>query len=64
MYKVLKVSIWLILFMVLTTLAADYISAPSTIENIVGFLIIVAVIIITVETRCLTTIKFKREHEK
>lgn len=37
---------------------------PYTIENVIGFFIVVATSIITIKTKCLTAIKLERKHEK
>ena len=59
----IKTAVWLVLFMGLMTLAADMMSVASTVENVAGFFIAIAIVIITVKTKCLTTINFKRKHE-
>lgn len=59
----IKIAVWLVLFMGLMTLAADMMSVASTVENVAGFFIAVAIVIVTVKTKCLTTINFKRKHE-
>lgn len=59
----IKIAVWLVLFMGLMTLAADMMSVASTVENVAGFFIAIAIVIITVKTKCLTTINFKRKHE-
>lgn len=57
----IKIAVWLVLFMGLMTLAADMVSVASTVENMAGFFIAIAIVIITVKTKCLTTINFKRK---
>ena len=60
----IKIAIWFILFMALLTLGLNMISEPNTIENVIGFFIIVAIVLISIETKCLTLINFKKKHEK
>ena len=60
----LKLAIWFVLFMCVLDLGLDMISKPNTIENVIGFFIIVAIVLISIETKCLTLINFKKKHEK
>lgn len=60
----IKIAIWFILFMALLTLGFNMVSEPNTIENVIGFFIIVAIVLISIETKCLTLINFKKKHEK
>lgn len=60
----IKIAIWFILFMVLLTLGLNMVSEPNTIENVIGFFIIVTIVLISIETKCLTLINFKKKHEK
>ena len=64
MNNFIKVSVWLILFIVVSSVGLSMLNAANTIENIIGFIVMVAVIAITVNTKFLTTIRFKRKHEK
>lgn len=60
----IKIAIWFILFMALLTLGLNMVFEPNTIENVIGFFIIVAIVLISIETKCLTLINFKKKHEK
>ena len=60
----IKIAIWFVLFMALLTLGLNMVSEPNTIENVIGFFIIVAIVLISIETKCLTLINFKKKHEK
>lgn len=60
----IKIAIWFILFIALLTLGLDMVSEPNTIENVIGFFIIVAIVLISIEAKCLTLINFKKKHEK
>ena len=59
---VVKVAVWFVIFIVLLTLGLEMISAPNTIENVIGFFMVVTVLYLSVRTKCLTIIK--RKHEK
>lgn len=59
-----KVAIWFVIFIILLTLGLEMISAPNTIENMIGFFMVVAILYLSTKTKCLTTIKLKRKHEK
>ena len=61
---VAKVALWFILFLILLSAGFEMVSKPSTIENVIGFFIVISIVIISIKTKCLTTIKFKRRHEK
>ena len=61
---IIKVAVWFILFLALLGIGFEMVSKPNTIENIIGFFIIVTMIIISIKTKCLTLIKLKRKHEK
>lgn len=61
---IIKVVIWLAIAMSVFNLGLKFISAPNTIENLIGFFIVVIVVVITVKTKFLTTLNFKRKHEK
>lgn len=60
---VAKFAVWFVIFIILITLGLEMISAPNTIENVIGFFMVVATLYLSVETKCLTTIKL-RKHEK
>ena len=61
---VVKVAVWFVVFIILITLGLEMISVPNTIENVIGFLMIVATLYLSIKTKCLTTIKLERKHEK
>ena len=61
---IVKVAIWFVIFIILITLGLEMISAPNTIENVIGFFMIVATLYLSIKTKCLTTIKLERKHEK
>lgn len=61
---VVKVAVWFVIFIILITLGFEMISAPNTIENVIGFFMVVATLYLSVRTKCLTVIKLERKHEK
>jgi hypothetical protein len=61
---VVKVAAWFVIFIVLLTLGLEMISAPNTIENVIGFFMVGAILYLSVRTKCLTAIKLERKHEK
>ena len=61
---IVKVAIWYVIFIILINLGLEMISAPNTIENMIGFLMVVTVLYLSIKTKCLTTIKLERKHEK
>lgn len=58
---VVKVALWFILFLILLSVGFGMVSKPSTIENVIGFFIVATIIIISIKTKCLTTIKFNKK---
>lgn len=61
---VVKVAVWFVIFIVLLTLGLEMISAPNTIENMIGFFMVVVILYLSARTKCLTAIKLERKHEK
>ena len=61
---VVKVAVWFVVFIILINLGLEMFSAPNTIENVIGFFMIVTVLYLSIKTKCLTTIKLERKHEK
>ena len=59
-----KVAVWFVIFIILITLGLKMISAPDTIGNVIGFLMVVATSYLSVRTKCLTAIKLEGKHEK
>ena len=61
---IVKVAIWYVIFIILINLGLKMISVPNTVENVIGFFMIVATLYLSIRTKCLTTIKLERKHEK
>ena len=59
-----KVAVWFVIFIILINSGLEMISAPNTIENVIGFFMIVTVLYLSIRTKCLTAIKLERKHEK
>ena len=58
--KILVIALWFVLFILILNLSLSMISASNSIENVIGFLMFVATILISIKTKCLTAIeKFK-----
>ena len=58
---VVKVAVWFVVFIILITLGLEMISVPNTIENVIGFFMIVTVLYLSIRTKCLTIIKFNKK---
>lgn len=61
---VVKVTVWFVIFIILITLGLEMMSTPNSVENVLGFLLIVVIFYLSIKTKCLTTIKLERKHEK
>lgn len=61
---IVKVTIWFVIFTILINSGLEMISAPNTIENVIGFFMIVVTLYLSIRTKCLTAIKLERKHEK
>ena len=57
---VVKVAVWFVIFIILITLGLEMISAPNTIENVIGFFMVVITLYLSIRTKCLTAIKFRK----
>lgn len=58
---IVKVAVWFVIFIILITLGLEMISAPNTIENVIGFFMVVTVLYLSIRTECLTIIKFNKK---
>lgn len=62
---IIKLAVWLILFVTILNIGLVMMSTSNTVENIIGFFIIIFLSIISIKTKCLTIIKLKsRKDEK
>jgi hypothetical protein len=64
MNNILKFFIWLLFVMSTTTWGFNLINLSSTIANIIGLTIIVAVVYVSVKTKCFTIINFNNKQKK
>lgn len=51
---VVKVAVWFVIFIILITLGLEMILAPNTIENVIGFFMVVATLYLSVRTEKLS----------
>ena len=58
---IVKVAVWFVVFIILITLGLEMISVPNTIENVIGFFMVVTVLYLSIRTKCLTIIKFNKK---
>lgn len=63
MKKFVVLIVWFILLMAGLSIGLSMISAANTVGNLLGCVVLGLVVAISVETKCLTTIKL-RKHEK
>lgn len=64
MNKVIKIAVWLVLIIWGINQSFNMISQADTVENVVGFFLLAAIVLVSCKTRCFTTIKFTGKHEK
>lgn len=64
MNKVIKIAVWLVLIIWGINQSFNMISQANTMENIVGFFLLVLIFLVSYKTKCFTTINLKRKHEK
>lgn len=57
MRKVGYILVWLVITMWLTTEALAMVSAPNTVENVVGLALLVTLVAVSIQTKCFTNIK-------
>lgn len=64
MKKGLILVVWFVVFMALLTGSLSLISAPNTIENLLGVVILAGTVALSIKTKCLTNLIIERKHEK
>lgn len=64
MKKGLILVVWFVVFMALLTGSLSLISAPNTIENLLGVVILAITVTFSIKTKCLTNLIIERKHEK
>ena len=63
MSKMIKISVWVVCFFAALNAALKMISEANSIENIIGFIFLVAIILVSVKTRCFTHLKSKKDEK-
>lgn len=54
MNKVIKIAVWLVLIIWGINQSFNMISQANTVENVVGFFLLVAIVLVSYKTRCFT----------
>lgn len=61
---IIKLIVWAILFVAILNIGLVMMSTSNTVENIIGFLIIIFLLIISIKTKYLTIIKLKSKKDE
>lgn len=61
---IIKLAVWLILFVTILNIGLVMMSTSNTVENIIGFFIIIFLSIISIKTIYLTIIKLKSKKDE
>lgn len=56
--------VWFVVFMALLTSSLSLISAPNTIENLLGVVVLAVTVALSIKTKCLTNLIIRKKHEK
>lgn len=64
MMNVIKGSIWMVAFILGINLSFEMISQANTMENVVGFFLLVLTFLVSYKTKCFTSIKNEKEKKK
>ncbi len=64
MTKVFKFAVWFVLFLLVIDMTLEMASSKNTIENIVGFIMLVIAVIITLQTKCLTSFNLTNKNNE
>lgn len=64
MKRGLMLVVWFVVFMTLLTSSLSLISAPNTIENLLGVVILTVTVALSIKTKCLTNLIIRKKHEK
>ena len=62
MKKGLILVVWLVVFMALLTGSLSLISAPNTIKNLIGVVVLAGTVTLSIETKCLTNLTLRRKY--
>lgn len=58
--KIICFVIWVVFFMYMLTATCDLMTEHSTFANIIGFIGLVCTVILTISTKCFTSINLKK----
>lgn len=61
---IIKLAVWLILFVTILNIGLVMMSTSNTVENIIGFFIIIFLSIISIKTKYLTIIELKSKKDE
>lgn len=64
MKKGLMLVVWFVVFMALLTSSFSLISAPNTIENLLGVVVLATTVTLSVKTKCFTNLIIRKKDEK
>lgn len=59
-----KLTVWFLSFIIVINLGLSLLTKASSIDNIIGFVIIIAIVYLTVKTKFFTKIKLIKKDEK
>lgn len=63
MNKVIKIAVCLVLIIWGINQSFNMISQANTVENVVGFFLLVAIVLVSYKTKCFTSIKMKKKND-
>lgn len=61
--KLINISIWILIFILISNISFTYLSNPNTIENIIGFITFILFGVITIKTEFFTTFNKTKKDE-
>lgn len=64
MKRGLMLVVWFVVFMALLTSSLSLISAPNTIKNLLGVVVLAVTVAFSIKTKCLTNLIIRKKHEK
>lgn len=59
--NILKIAVWFIMLMGFINVSFHMMSQANTIENVVGFFLLVLIFLVSYKTKCFTTINLKKK---
>lgn len=58
---IIKFTAWIIVSIALVNLGLNMLTASNTIKNVIGLFVVLATIVISIKTRCLTNVTIKKK---